>query len=133
MPLYNVASRGPLSYETRRKAAEAITDIHCGLTGAPPEFVNVIFMEGHKLKGGSTISVICNVRNGGNRNQELTENLRIRIRDGVADATGISPEHVSASLLGFPASWAMEGGEILPEPGEEEAWLKRAQNQQRVV
>ena len=133
MPLYNIASRGFLSYETRKKAADAITNIHCGLTGAPSEFVNVIFMEGHRLKGGNAISVICNVRNGGNRNEELTENLRIRIRDGVADAAGVPRERVSASLLGFPASWAMEGGEILPEPGDEETWLKRAQNRKRVV
>ena len=133
MPLYNIASRGSLNYETRKKAASAITDIHCGLTGAPPEFVNVFFMEGHRLKGDATINVICNVRNGGNRNEELTENLRLKIRDGVAAATGIAPQRVSASLLGFPASWAMEGGEILPEPGEEEAWLKRAQSRERLA
>lgn len=24
-----------------------------------------------------------------------------------------------------PARWVMEGGEVLPEPGEEEAWLAK--------
>ena len=28
----------------------------------------------------------------------------------------------------IPASWVMEGGDLLPEPGEEEAWL-RAHNE----
>ena len=127
MPVYNVATRKSLSYDTRKKTADAITDIHCGMTGAPAEFVNVIFMEGHRIKGGHSVGVVCNVRSGGNRNAELTENLRLKIREGVAESIGTSPDKVLTTLLGFPASWAMEGGEILPEPGEEEAWLNRSQ------
>lgn len=125
MPVYNIATRNALSYTTRQKTANAITDIHCRLTGAPPEFVNVIFMHGHHLKQGRALDVICNVRSGGNRNAELTETLRQKILEGVAASTGFDASTVSASLLGFPASWAMEGGEILPEPGDEDAWLKR--------
>lgn len=125
MPVYNIASRHALPHATRKQTADAITDIHCGLTGAPAEFVNVIFMEGHPVKGGHALGVVCNVRKGGNRNAELTESLRLKIRDGVAKATGLPPDKVLATLLGFPASWAMEGGEILPEPGEEAAWLDR--------
>ena len=125
MPVYNVATRCPLSYELRKKTARCITDVHCGLTDAPSEFVNVIFMHGHKLKNGNALSVICNVRSGGNRNAELTEHLRLQILEGIASVTGIETDRIEARLLGFPASWAMEGGEILPEPGEEEAWLSR--------
>lgn len=124
MPVYNIASRRPLPYASRSKAAHAITDIHCALTGAPPEFVNVIFMEGHPIKQGKELGVICNVRKGGNRNRELTDELRQKIHQGIADATGIPADDIVTSLLGFPASWAMEGGEILPEPGEEEAWFR---------
>ena len=127
MPVYNIASRQPLSYDARRRTADAIADIHCGLTGAPPEFVNVIFMHGHPLKGGHDLNVICNVRSGGNRNAELTETLRQNIREGVAVSAGIVLDKVEATLVGFPASWAMEGGEILPEPGEEDSWLARSQ------
>lgn len=125
MPVYNVATRRPLSYELRKKTARCITDIHCDLTGAPSEFVNVIFMHGHKLKNGNDLNVICNVRSGGNRNAELTEHLRMQISEGIASVTGLDTNRIEAQLLGFPASWAMEGGEILPEPGEEEAWLSR--------
>ncbi len=125
MPVYNVATRAPVSYQMCKDTADAITDIHCELTGAPPEFVNVIFMHGHRLKAGHTVGVVCNVRSGGNRNAELTENLRLKIRDGVARSMGTSAGKVHTILLGFPASWVMEGGEILPEPGEEESWLKR--------
>lgn len=126
MPVYNIASRTALSQPMRKKVADVITDTHCGLTGAPPEFVNVIFMHGHPLKNGDEINIVCNVRSGGNRNAELTENLRLKIEDGVSLCTGTRRENVSATLLGFPASWAMEGGEILPEPGAEASWLARA-------
>lgn len=125
MPVYNIATNYPLNYEVRKATAARITDIHCRLTGAPPEFVNVIFMHGHPLKKGKELSVICNVRSGGNRNAELTEDLRVAIRNGISETTGYPQQEVSAHLLGFPASWAMEGGEILPEPGEETAWLHR--------
>jgi len=127
MPVYNIASRKPLSYEARRRTADAIADIHCGLTGAPAEFVNVIFMHGHALKGGYDLNVICNVRSGGNRNAELTETLRRKILESVAVSANLDLNKVEATLVGFPASWAMEGGEILPEPGEEESWLARSQ------
>ncbi|MCG8439908.1 MAG: hypothetical protein MI751_17645, partial [Pseudomonadales bacterium] len=69
----------------------------------------------------------CNVRSGGNRNAELTETLRQKIREGVAESAGMALDKVEATLVGFPASWAMEGGEILPEPGEEDSWLARSQ------
>tara|TARA_Y100000780_G_scaffold173026_1_gene158142 strand:+ start:688 stop:960 length:273 start_codon:yes stop_codon:yes gene_type:complete len=89
--------------------------------------VNVIFMHGHALKGGYDLNVICNVRSGGNRNAELTETLRRKILEGVAVSANLDLNKVEATLVGFPASWAMEGGEILPEPGEEESWLARSQ------
>ncbi|MEM7543503.1 MAG: 4-oxalocrotonate tautomerase [Pseudomonadota bacterium] len=127
MPVYTVASRAPLNYETRQQAAKSITEIHCAVTGAPPEFVNIVFMEGHRIKEGKELGVIGTVRKGGNRNKELTDSLRQQIHDGVAAATGLARQQMATKLIGFPASWAMEGGEILPEPGEEGAWLKRSE------
>ena len=126
MPVYTLASRKTLAYETRKKAAKVITDIHCAVTGAPPEFVNIVFMEGHPVREGKALGITGTVRKGGNRNKELTDSLRQQIHEGVSDAIGFSSDQVCTNLIGFPASWAMEGGEILPEPGEEEVWLKRA-------
>ncbi len=125
MPVYHIARRQPLPYATRKKTADAITNIHCDLTGAPAEFVNVVFMHGHPIQGGKALGVLCNVRKGGNRNNELTEELRLKVHQGVAQATGIDESDMLTSVLGFPASWAMEGGEILPEPGQEDEWLNR--------
>ena len=125
MPVYTIASRKALTLETRQITANAITDTHCAVTGAPPEFVNIVFMQGHRIQGEHEIGVIGNVRQGGNRNKELTDDLRDRITHVVAKTTGLKVQRVLTTLIGFPASWAMEGGEILPEPGEEETWLQR--------
>ena len=32
---------------------------------------------------------------------------------------------VGVGTVDVPASWVMEGGELLPEPGEEAEWLER--------
>ena len=126
MPVYTLASRSASNKDTNQKIANKITDIHCETTGAPPEFVNVLFMDNHPLKGKAELSVTGNVRSGGNRNAELTDKLRNALMQGIAATAGLSNEQVAVELIGFPASWGMEGGEIIPEPGEEEAWLKRA-------
>lgn len=127
MPVYTLACAEALAQPQRKAVADAITDIHCRVTGAPPEFVNVLFMDGHQIAAGKRIGVLGNVRSGGNRNRELTDSLREQLHAGIAQAAGMAPEALSVDLLGFPASWAMEGGEILPEPGEEAAWLERGQ------
>lgn len=126
MPVYTLANRGASNAASNQKIADAIADIHCDTTGAPPEFVNVLFMDNHPLKGGATLSVTGNVRSGGNRNQELTNTLRENLRNGIAHAAGLPNSKVTIELIGFPASWGMEGGEILPEPGEEAEWLNRS-------
>lgn len=125
MPVYTLACRRPLPNKTRKAVADAIADIHCGVTGAPPEFVNVLFMDNHDVAGGKMLGVIGNVRSGGNRNKELTDDLRDQLYRGIANAAGLDEAAVSCTLIGFPASWGMEGGEILPEPGEEAVWLQR--------
>lgn len=126
MPVYTLAARGTTAPQTNQAIANRITDIHCQVTGAPPEFVNVIFMDNHPLKGQSQLSVTGNVRSGGNRNKELTDTLRNTLVSGIAEAAQLAPEQVTVELIGFPASWGIEGGEILPEPGAETEWLARA-------
>ena len=130
MPVYTLASQKPLKQPLREKIAHSITDVHCQITGAPPEFVSVIFMHGQNIKDGKQIDVIGNVRSGGNRNVELTDNLRTAMHQIVAQDAELPLEKINMTLVGFPASWAMEGGEILPEPGDEQQWLDRAAERQ---
>src|ERR1700751_2170750 len=46
MPFYQcLVPAGSLNADTRAAIAEAITDIHSSVTGAPRGFVNVVFLE----------------------------------------------------------------------------------------
>ena len=126
MPLYNLACRKPLADATRQQVARAITDTHCKFTGAPAEFVNVIFLDGYQLRSGEEINMVGGVRTGGNRSAELIEQLRVAQRDAIARAAGKSVRQVTVSLIGVPSSWVMEGGRVMPEPGLEEEWLAKS-------
>ena len=53
MPFYRcVIPKGSLSFEQRQEIAVAFTDVHCGISTAPRNFVNVVFLE---VSGGSEI------------------------------------------------------------------------------
>jgi hypothetical protein len=41
----------------------------------------------------------------------------------VAGIAGVPAESVGMRTSTTPASWILEGGRVLPEPGEEAAWL----------
>ena len=125
MPLYNLASREALEPKTREAVAQAVTRAHCAVTGAPAEFVNVMFVHGHALARGNTISAIGGVRKGGTRTPEVVERLRTALQEAVAQASGNAIERVEITLIGIASNWVMEGGEIMPDPGAEAEWLAR--------
>jgi hypothetical protein len=123
MPLYNLACRAPLDPSTRQSVARVITDTHCRVTGAPPEFVNVVFLDGYPLRAGETINALGGVRTGGNRTADTIARLKRELRAGIASAAGQSASEVVVTLIGVPSSWVMEGGRVMPEPGAEGEWL----------
>ena len=45
--------------------------------------------------------------------------------EAMAKTVGIEASDVGVTTADVPASWVMEGGALLPEPGEEEAWLAK--------
>ena len=51
--------------------------------------------------------------------------MAAEIAEAVAREIGAEPGLVRVRLLDVPASWVMEGGALLPEPGEEADWLAR--------
>jgi hypothetical protein len=127
MPLYNLASRAALDEVTRERVAQAVTRAHCEVTGAPAEFVNVLFVHGFPLKGALQIDAIGGVRKGGNRTAAVVERLRSALREAIVQASGNAADQVAVTLIGIPSNWVMEGGRVMPDPGAEEQWLaKRA-------
>ncbi len=124
MPLYLCnAKDGVLTQDAKAKIAKDITDIHCDKTGAPPTFVHAFFFEDAPTPpiGGSTVQLHGNIRAGRTDNQkaEIIQDMR----DSVARHSGIPLAEIGMTTADVPASWVMEGGDLLPEPGEEEAWL----------
>jgi phenylpyruvate tautomerase PptA (4-oxalocrotonate tautomerase family) len=112
MPLYVCTTPvGALDDDKRRRLAEDITAVHCDVTGAPPTFVQVVYFEDPASLGKPSVTA----------KRRLVEGVR-RV---TADAAGVAPADVAVTTRDTPAKWIMEGGELLPEPGEEAAWLER--------
>ncbi|MHA3020609.1 tautomerase family protein [Mycobacterium sp. BMJ-28] len=130
MPVYEcLTAEGSLDAEQRRVFAEQVTAIHTEETGAPADFVHVVFPElsaEHMYSSGKAASpsiIRGQIRAG--RPQELRERLITRIFQAYTSLTGAAPMAVVVAVLDVPAQWAMEDGRILPEPTEEAeaAWF----------
>jgi hypothetical protein len=121
MPLYRCTTpEGALDDQQRQEIVDAITRIHCDVTGAPRSFVHVFFfdksgVEKHRIAGA--------IRSG--RDVEKRTQLHLEMKTAYSEVTGVPRGKIDVSTRDTPASWTMEHGAILPEPGEEEAWLAR--------
>jgi phenylpyruvate tautomerase PptA (4-oxalocrotonate tautomerase family) len=117
MPLYICgAPASVLNDDQRRRIAAAITRIHCEVTGAPAMFAHVVFDESK-----TEYSVFGTIRAG--RSDDVKNALKQQMAASVADVVGVDAANVSVFTVDVPASWVMEGGTLLPEPGEEGDWL----------
>ena len=125
MPLYRCAIREGLSSEEQRAqiAREAVR-VHCGVTGAPPSFVHAFFQERppSELPDGQAAFVFGTIRWG--RTAEQKAEIVSDLRSSVATALGCADHEVGVATVDIPSKWNMEGGSLLPEPGEEAAWLE---------
>ena len=126
MPLYRLAVRKGLSSESQRgQIAKEVVRVHCGVTGAPPSFVHAIFLEkpADELPEGLAAFVLGSIRWG--RTDEQKAEIVSELTKSVADTLSVENAEVRVVTADIPSRWNMEGGELLPEPGEEEEWLKR--------
>ena len=69
---------------------------------------------------GCPYQVFGSIRSG--RTDDQKERLVSGIRGAVAEVLGVGAEHVAVTTEDVEAKWVMEGGHMIPEPGEEEAW-----------
>lgn len=126
MPLYRCAvAEGRAREEQRARIAKEIVRIHCGVTGAPASFVHAFFSElpAAGLPAGKQAFVLGSIRAG--RTDEQKRRIVRELTDVVADVLGCGADEVGVATADVPSKWIMEGGELLPEPGEEAQWLTR--------
>ena len=121
MPFYVCTiPEGALDLVARERVARAITDIHCDETGAPPSFVHVAFAAATD-PDPQAWAVFGTIRAG--RTDGTKAAIRRRMAAAVGESGGVPAERVTVTTVDIPASWVMEGGALLPEPGEEDSWL----------
>lgn len=122
MPLYTISTRAPLSDDVKARAAMMITDVHCAHTGAPRTFVNVYYSHNVPLREGIDLHIFGTVRGG--RTMQTNDDVEEDMVGQMVDITGLPLRRIDFSIFPVPASWVMEGGDVLPEPGEEAGWLE---------
>jgi phenylpyruvate tautomerase PptA (4-oxalocrotonate tautomerase family) len=126
MPLYRCAvAEGLTREEQRARIAKEIVRIHCGVTGAPASFVHAFFRESpaDELPDGKLAFVLGSIRWG--RTDEQKQQIVSELTNVVTDVLGCKADEVGVVTVDVPSKWNMEGGELLPEPGEEAEWLAR--------
>jgi phenylpyruvate tautomerase PptA (4-oxalocrotonate tautomerase family) len=126
MPLYRcTVSEGLTSEDQRARIAKEIVRIHCDVTGAPASFVHAFFGEAsaETLPDGMLVFVVGSIRKG--RSDDDKAQIVSELTDAIARATGCDQSEVGVVTVDVPAKWNMEGGALLPEPGEEAEWLAK--------
>ena len=126
MPLYRCSVvEGSTTEAQRARTAKEIVRIHCDITGAPASFVHAFFAQlpASELPGGVRAFVLGSIRWG--RSDDQKAQIVAELCDVLADVLGCERAEVAVATVDVPSKWIMEGGELLPEPGEEAAWLER--------
>lgn len=123
MPVYSLTSKKKIKDADKLKLANLFTDTHCGLTGAPEQFVHVLFSDGIPLFKGKTLYIHANIRHG--RTPEKIQELKDTLVNKSAEILNVEAKKVHINLLEIHANWVMEGGFVMPKPGEEDEWMEK--------
>ncbi|MGV0853826.1 tautomerase family protein [Mycolicibacterium phlei] len=129
MPIYTVTTaRGTLAPDTKAQLAAEVTRIHSDVNHVPSTYVNVVFTELDPdnvytdAKPARPLIINGWVRSG--HPDEETGQLVREVAAAATQVTGIPAERVLVVIGNSPARFAIEGGRVLPEPGQELAWLQ---------
>jgi phenylpyruvate tautomerase PptA (4-oxalocrotonate tautomerase family) len=128
VPIYTcTTTESTLTTDSRTALAGEIARIHSAINHVPSTYVNVVF---HELPadaiytdGRPAAPVLVNgwVRAG--HPDADTTRLATEIATAVTRVTGVPAERVMVVFVSSPAHYAVEGGRLLPEPGQEQAWM----------
>jgi phenylpyruvate tautomerase PptA (4-oxalocrotonate tautomerase family) len=131
VPIYTcTTTTGTLTADVKRTLAQEISRLHAEINHVPSTYVNVVF---HELPAGGIYTdgvpanpVLVNgwVRSG--HPTDETTRLATAIAEAVSRIAKIDANRVLMVIQNSPASGAVEGGRVLPEPGQEQAWIAGA-------
>ncbi len=129
MPIYTCTTAElALTGEVKATLAKEISRIHSAINHVPSTYVNVVFpglpADSIYTDGvpASPLLISGWVRTG--HPEAGTTRLAIEIAAAASRVTGIPPTRVLVVFQSSPAHYAVEGGRVLPAPGEEQVWLK---------
>ena len=123
MPLYSLSSPKKLPTETKQELVDLFTDAHCSIMVAPEQFVHVIFFEGIPLLENKSLYIHANVRLG--RSQSQIDKVCEAFKSGCAKILQVDEDKIHINLMEIDGKWAMEGGFVMPSPGEEDEWMEK--------
>ncbi|MEL6675063.1 MAG: hypothetical protein AAFR61_22840 [Bacteroidota bacterium] len=123
MPLYSLTSPKHLSSGTKQQLVDLFTDAHCSIMVAPEQFVHVVFFEGIPILENKSLYIHANVRLG--RSQSQIDRVCDAFKTGCARILQVSEAQIHINLMEIDGKWAMEGGFVMPSPGEEDAWMEQ--------
>jgi phenylpyruvate tautomerase PptA (4-oxalocrotonate tautomerase family) len=128
MPVYTcTTTTSTLTADVKGALAHEIGRIHAEINHVPTTYVNVVFHElpadGIYTDGVPANPVLLNgwVRSG--HPKDKTTRLATEIAAAVSRIANVDPGRVLMVIQNSPASGAVEGGRIMPEPGQEQAWI----------
>jgi phenylpyruvate tautomerase PptA (4-oxalocrotonate tautomerase family) len=136
MPVYTcTTTTSTLTSDIKSALAHEISRIHAVLNHVPSTYVNVVFHElphgGVYTDGVPASPVLVNgwVRTG--HPEAETTRLATEIAAAVSRVVNIAADRVLVVIQPSPARYAVEGGRVLPEPGEEQAWFAADEPQRK--
>ena len=131
MPIYTcTTTQSTINADRKTVLAGEIARIHSDINHVPSTYVNVVF---HELppdcvftdgRPANPLLITGWVRDG--HPEDETTRLAMAIAAAATRITAIPAERVLVVFESSPAHYAVEGGRVLPEPGEESAWLAAA-------
>jgi phenylpyruvate tautomerase PptA (4-oxalocrotonate tautomerase family) len=131
MPVYTcTTTTSTLTTDIKGALAQEISRLHAEINHVPSTYVNVVFHElpadGIYTDGVPANPVLVNgwVRSG--HPADKTTLLATEIAAAVSRIANVDPDRVLMVIQNSPASGAIEGGRVLPEPGQEQAWIAGA-------
>jgi phenylpyruvate tautomerase PptA (4-oxalocrotonate tautomerase family) len=131
MPIYTcTTTQSTINADRKTVLAGEIARIHSEINHVPSTYVNVVFHELPRdcvyTDGGPANPLLITgwVRDG--HPEDETTRLATAIATAATRITAIPAERVLVVFESSPAHYAVERGRVLPEPGEEAAWLAAA-------